>query len=91
MQFLEAQGDLHPELRLQPQPGWECYRADDPELAEPLSLEGVKLPKLFSLYLRYNAKVLGPPAIDRYFKTIDYFVVLDIEELGPEARAVFFR
>ena len=28
---------------------------------------------------------------DRFFKTIDYLVVLDTEELDPETRNMFFR
>jgi putative hemolysin len=52
--------------------------------------EKVKLPRLFSLYLRYGAKVCGPPAIDRRFKTIDYLVVLDIQQLSADARETFF-
>ena len=50
----------------------------------------VDLPKLFSLYLRFGARVCGPPAIDRHFKTIDYLVLLDIERLDDSARAMFF-
>jgi len=49
------------------------------------------LPQLFRIYLRYGAKVCGPPAIDRFFKTIDYLVVLDVDELDPDTHATFFK
>ena len=48
------------------------------------------LPPLFRTYLRYGAQVCGPPAIDREFKTIDFFVLLDIEDLDPRSRRLFF-
>jgi putative hemolysin len=40
--------------------------------------------------LEYGAKVCGPPAIDRRFKTIDYFVMLDIAALDQRTFHMFF-
>ena len=57
----------------------------------PASEEKVELPQLFRIYLRYGAKVCGPPAIDRFFKTIDYLVVLDTAVLDSETREMFFK
>jgi putative hemolysin len=37
-----------------------------------------------------GAKALGPPAIDREFKTIDWLVLLDIHELAPLTFRSFF-
>jgi putative hemolysin len=89
MDYLRESGHVHQGFEVQPQPDWRCYdeslEVDPSELVSP-----VALPKLFSLYLRYRAKVCGPPAIDREFKTIDYLVVLDLQDLSPEARAAFF-
>ncbi|MCI0485887.1 MAG: GNAT family N-acetyltransferase [Blastocatellia bacterium] len=50
----------------------------------------VHIPRLFNIYLRYGARVCGPPAIDRSFKTIDFFVVFDIDEMNDQARRAFF-
>lgn len=44
--------------------------------------QALKTPKLFQSYLNYGAKVCSEAAIDRVFKTIDYLVILDIEELS---------
>jgi putative hemolysin len=41
----------------------------------------IKVPPLMSMYLRYGAKIIGTPAIDREFKTIDYFVLMDIANI----------
>jgi putative hemolysin len=90
MDYLEREGNTHPGLEVKPQPDWQCYDLDCPPEPPP-SDEKVDLPQLFRIYLRYGAKVCGPPAIDRFFKTIDYLVVLDVEELDPEAHATFFR
>ena len=50
----------------------------------------VDVPQLFATYLRYGALVCGPPAIDREFKTIDYFVLLDTNALDPRTFRSFF-
>jgi putative hemolysin len=80
----------HPSCRIAPQPGWECY--DEGFCLSAADRERpVDLPRLFSLYLRYGAKVCGPPAIDRFFKTIDYLVLLDINELDEQTRRMYFE
>jgi putative hemolysin len=67
-------------------PGFECG-------ANNLSIDEateVNIPKLFRIYLRFGARVCGPPAIDRLFKTIDFLVLFDIEKMGGQWRRVFF-
>ena len=78
-------GHLHQTLFVPVQPAYEC-RADD---SEELGLGQVKLPKLFSTYLGIGAKVCSPPAIDRRFKSIDFLVIFDIEEMDSRARKLF--
>jgi putative hemolysin len=90
MDFLAAEGHVHSSFRVHPQPGWECY-ADDYRLDPPGIAEPVDLPRLFKIYLRHGARVCGLPAIDRRFKTIDYLVVLDVDELDPQTRGLYFR
>lgn len=51
----------------------------------------VHIPALFRAYLAIGAKVLGPPAIDREFKTIDWLVLLDTGELPALVRRSLFR
>ena len=72
-----------PEFRTRPQPKYECPLA---HLAE----ETPKLPKLLRAYLSVGAKICGPPAMDREFKTIDFLTLVDLEALPPSARARFF-
>ena len=48
------------------------------------------VPKLLRTYLAIGAKICGPPAIDREFKTIDFLTLLDLENLHPKIRARFF-
>ncbi len=86
MDYLQANGHVHPELQIFPQPDFVCY-ADDLVVQKNLS---VKIPRLFRIYLEYGAKVCGPPAIDRRFKTIDYLVVLDIATLDQRTFHMFF-
>jgi len=88
MDYLEKNDHCHPQHVVDPQPDWLCYPAGFDPGPPP---EPVKLPRLFRTYMRYGAKVCGPPAIDRTFKTIDYLVLLDVEELDGVTRALFFR
>jgi len=69
-----------------PNMGFEC-RADDSMTNEAAA---VSIPKLFGIYLRFGARVCGPPAIDRLFKTIDFFVLFDIQEMSAQWRKAFF-
>jgi len=90
MDHLVQTDQVRTDLRVEPLPAWRCYDEDFVPPPAP-DRPPVELPKLFSLYLRYGGKVCGPPALDRFFKTIDYLVLLDIEDLDAEAHAMFFR
>ncbi len=60
--------------RTQPLPALACPLA---HLAE----EAPKIPKLLRAYLSIGAKICGPPALDRQFKTIDFLTLLDLQSL----------
>ncbi len=73
-----------PHLRTTPQPAF----------AMPLiSAEGAsdKIPKLLRAYLAVGAKICGPPAIDRDFKTTDFLTLVDLETLHPLVQARFMK
>jgi putative hemolysin len=85
---LARRGLLRDDVVVTAQPGFECeWSGDDPE---PEKGERLELPPLFEIYLRYAGRVCGPPVIDRQFKTIDFFVLFDVEQLSPRARRLFF-
>ena len=59
-----------------PLPAWACplgQATDHPP----------KVPKLLLAYLSFGAKICGPPAIDREFKTIDFLTLMDLDTLPP--------
>ena len=70
------------EWRTRPLPRFECS-------LEQLAAEQVKIPKLLRAYLSMGAKICGPPAIDREFKTIDFLTLLDLETLPALVRGRF--
>jgi putative hemolysin len=82
--YLVKNGYLHPSLRVFPRSGYVC------KTDEILVDETVELPKLFKTYLRIGARVCSEPAIDRYFKTIDFFVIFDAKEIDPRYYQMFF-
>ena len=56
----------------------------------PVSASGDdSVPKLLRTYLAIGARICGPPAIDREFKTIDFLTLLDLEQLHPRIRTRF--
>ena len=75
---------VDPHLRTTPQPGF----------AMPLTLRedaSDTIPRLLRAYLAVGAKICGPPAIDREFKTIDLLTFMDLETLHPRVYARFMR
>jgi putative hemolysin len=65
-------------------------RAYAMSLVDPRGASG-KVPKLLRTYLAVGAKVCGPPAIDRQFRTIDFLTLVDLETLHPRVQARFLR
>jgi putative hemolysin len=72
---LQREGHIHPTIHVAPKPGFEC---DDVAVVGEAR---VKVPQLFAMYLRYGAHLLGRPAIDRVFGTIDFLTLLDKQQV----------
>ncbi len=87
MHQLHRDGHVHPTLLAPPLPGLGCDDADPAAVA----VAPVHIPPLFASYLSLGAKVFGPPAIDRAFKTIDFLVSLDVQSLDAHSYKFFFR
>ena len=68
--------------RTQPLAAFDCS-------LNQLAAEQVKIPKLLRAYLALGAKICGPPALDRQFKTIDFLTLLDLEAMPLLARQRF--
>jgi putative hemolysin len=49
------------------------------------------VPKLLRAYLAIGARLCGPPAIDREFKTIDFLTLMDLASIPDCVRIRFFR
>ena len=86
-EFLKVKKFIHPEYQVAVQPEFECLF----EASEHSFSEDVKIPQLFQLYLDIGTLVYSPPAIDRTFKTIDFLIILDVDTLSPQSKALFFR
>jgi putative hemolysin len=73
-----------PAWRTCPRPAYDCSLSQ-------LAAEPVQIPKLLRAYLTLGAKICGPPALDRHFKTIDFLTLLDLSALSPLARQRFLN
>jgi len=67
----------------EPQPEYQCP-------LHTLALQTPKIPKLLRAYLSMGAKICGPPALDRQFKTIDFLTLVDIPAMPDGPRMRFF-
>lgn len=81
---LKDQGFFHDVYGVKPRYDKACTSE---ELAADSTV--VELPSLFNMYLRIGAKVCGPPVIDRAFRTIDFFVVFDVQNVNEKYRKMF--
>jgi len=54
-----------------------------------LPTEKVKIPKLLTAYMSLGAKICGPPAMDREFKTIDFLTFLDLYTMPAKTIAKY--
>jgi putative hemolysin len=71
-----------PHLRTSPTGPFVCPL--DVESAEPPAM-----PRLLMGYLALGARICGPPAIDREFKTIDFLTLLDLGSIPPRVASRF--
>jgi putative hemolysin len=72
------------DLRTTPQPGCHCNPGG-------ATVEAQRPPRLFRAYLDISARISGPPAIDREFKTIDFLTIVDLALLPDRVRTRFFQ
>lgn len=72
-----------PSLRTQPVEDRRC-KPSGAQVPPP------RRPRLFQAYLDISARVCGPPAIDREFKTIDFLTLVDLQALPDRVRKRFF-
>ena len=70
------------EFRTRALPAFDCP-------LDQLNAEASDIPKLLRAYLMIGAKICGPPALDRQFKTIDFLTLLDLDGLPSAVRARF--
>jgi putative hemolysin len=74
---------VEPSLRTTPVQGRRCE-------SNGLPATPPQPPRLFRAYLDISARVCGPPAIDREFKTIDFLTLVDLQKLPDRVKIRFF-
>jgi len=85
--LLQRENHFHSDFYLFPRANYDC-RAENFS-ADYNIPENFELPKLFRTYLRFGANVCSQPAIDRDFKTIDFFVIFDLAAMDEKYRRMF--
>lgn len=68
--------------RTLPLPAFDCP-------LDQMAEEPPKIPKLLRAYLSVGAKICGPPALDRQFRTIDFLTLLDLQAMPSLVRSRF--
>jgi putative hemolysin len=74
---------IEPTLRTNPKPGFQCELRNN--MTPPPAT-----PRLFRAYLDASARLCGPPAIDREFKTIDFLTLIDLQRVPDRVRTRLF-
>ncbi len=79
LEHLKEEGHVDDSIHLTPRDDYALPSGikPDPDLQ-------IDLPPLMRMYLKYGAKIIGQPALDKDFKTIDYFILFDLQRLDPE-------
>ena len=83
---LSTEGYLHPEYRLRPYPGFKCLWSKLPETNQS---DGA-ISSWLKICLQLGAKLCGPPAINRQFRTIDFPIFLDGMQLHEMTGQISF-
>lgn len=87
LQQLQEEGHFHETLRVSACRQY-LFKAEEKIISD--NNDKINLPKLFGTYLRLGAKVCSQPAIDRNFKTIDFFMIFDVEAMPEKYYKLFF-
>ena len=74
---------IEPSFRTTPRPDFACH-ATNASTCPPA------IPRLFRAYLDVSARLCGPPAIDREFKTIDFLTLIDLHHIPDRLRTRLF-
>ena len=85
--YLQHNDLIHPSIEVSTKTNYVCPKTTRKSVA----WKQVSLPELFNLYIDLGAKVLSKPALDSNFKTIDFLILVDIQNLDDRSRALFFR
>lgn len=85
--YLRNNDHIHSSLNVDTKYDYHC-----PDVSrDDEAWKNVTLPELFNLYIDLGAKALSKPALDTAFKTIDFLILVDLENLDERSRALFFR
>ncbi len=74
---------IEPALRTKPRPRFR-------RCMENHATPAPATPRLFRPYLDVSARLCGPPAIDREFKTIDFLTLIDLQHIPDRLRTRLF-
>jgi len=80
------------EFSVIPRPGFKLERPPWHEIEKILTDKKAlqkNIPPLFKGYLRLGAKICGEPALDREFGTIDFFILIDINNVPARYKRHF--
>tara|TARA_R110001599_G_scaffold184627_3_gene378477 strand:+ start:125969 stop:126745 length:777 start_codon:yes stop_codon:yes gene_type:complete len=84
--YLRKEGYFHQKYLIEVEEEYLCEESPESSFSGK-----VKIPQLFRLYLDVGCKVCSPPALDKQFKTIDFLIILDLETISEQTRALFLK
>ncbi|MEA3490023.1 MAG: GNAT family N-acyltransferase [Candidatus Omnitrophota bacterium] len=92
-EYLRQSYSVHTDFSVKPRPGFVLKKPPDHEIKKILADKDAlrkHIPPIFKGYLRLGARICGEPALDREFGTIDFFILVDINNV-PQRYLRHFR
>ena len=83
--YLQSEGILHPEYRVEPRKDFEIREGD---LSG--STDEIDVPPLFQNYLDVGCNICGMPSFEREQKLAHFLILLDIKNITERTRKLFF-
>ena len=89
LEYLRKNKMLHQDFWVNPTYKYKCLSESIAYKSLTVKQKQVELPKLLQFYLKFGARVCSNPAIDRAFKSIDFFTIFNIKDLRQKHSAFY--
>jgi len=91
-EYFARKNSICKDMTVIPRPGFRLEKPPEAEIEKLLKNESAiikKIPPIFKGYLRLGGLICGDPAFDKEFRTIDFFILVDINKVPARYKRHF--